>query len=168
MLKSSLQYTPFWQILVWFIQFLFLLLSMTILFIKTLTYISSKMIKNNIQLHITQESPPKKKLQKFGHMSKVALPYLPIPPGMDKVQFGHKFFCLPYLPIQLVWTFWNQNLFLEKVSKTFRQGGSLIFMGVQGLFSIFRGGLYNLQKFKGGQRSFQEFLGEILEFCILL
>ena len=126
--------------------------------------------QNSSCLHysIFKESPPKKKLQKFGHMSKVALPYLPIPPGMDKVQFGHKFFCLPYLPIQLVWTFWNQSLLLEKVSKTSRQGGSLIFMGVQGLFSIFRGGLHNLQKFNEGQRSFQEFLGEILEFCILL
>ena len=27
----------------------------------------------------------KKKLQKFGHMSKVALHYIPIPPDMDKI-----------------------------------------------------------------------------------
>ena len=99
-------------------------------------------------------------------MSKVALPYLPIPPGMDKVQFGHKFFCLPYLPIQLVWTFWNQSLLLEKVSKTSRQGGSLIFMGVQGLFSIFRGGVFTIYKSLRGVRDhFKNFQGRFWNFA---
>ena len=28
-------------------------------------------------------------------------------PSMDKNKFGQTFFCLPYLPLQKVWTFWK-------------------------------------------------------------
>ena len=72
-------------------------------------------------------------------MSKVALPYLPIPPGMDKIQFGHKSFCLPYLPIQLVWTFLTKSLLLEMVSKTSR-GGVPRFYGVSRQIPVVLGG----------------------------
>ena len=78
---------------------------------------------------------------------------LSISPGMDKIKFGHKFFSLPYLPIQLVWTFWNKSLLLEKVSKTSRGGGVLVLRGEQSLISVLR-----------VLSSFLEFLGGILGF----
>ena len=92
-------------------------------------------------------------------MSKVTLPYLPIPPGVDKIQFGHKFFCLPYLPIQLVCTFWNKSLLLEKVSKTSKEWGVPRFQGVQNLFSIFRGVQTISSSFREGRDYFQNYQG---------
>ena len=94
-------------------------------------------------------------------MSKVALPYLPTPPGMDKVQFGHKFFCLPYLPIQLVWTFWNLSLDLGQVSK--RGVGPSYLVGYR-IFSVFLGSLDNCQQFQGGRNYFQNFQGGFWDF----
>merc|ERR1712240_480851 len=39
-------------------------------------------------------------------------------PSMDKNKFGQILFCLPYLPLQKVWTFWDKNLLV--ISTYFR------------------------------------------------
>ena len=48
----------------------------------------------------------KRKLQNFGHMSKIGLPYVPCTLIWTKKKVGQVLFCLPYLPTQKVWTFW--------------------------------------------------------------
>ena len=48
-----------------------------------------------------------KKLRKFGHMSKLGVPYLPRCLVWTKKSLGKYSYCLPYLPIQKVSTFLN-------------------------------------------------------------
>ena len=54
-----------------------------------------------------------KKIWKFGHMSKLGLPYLPSSLVWTKKRLDKYSYCLPYLPIQKVWTFLNWSLSLN-------------------------------------------------------
>ena len=55
----------------------------------------------------------KKKLRNFGHMSKLGVPYLPSSLVWTKIGLDKYSYCLPNLPIQKVWTFWNLSVFLN-------------------------------------------------------
>ena len=48
-----------------------------------------------------------KKLRNFGHMFKLGLSYLPSTLVWTKISFDICSYCLPYLPIQKVWTVSN-------------------------------------------------------------
>ena len=60
-----------------------------------------------------------KKLRKFGHTSKLGLPYLPRSLVWTKKSLDKYSYCLPYLPIQKVWTFLNWRLPLNVYFLTF-------------------------------------------------
>ena len=66
-----------------------------------------------------RERSQKKRLRKFGHMSKLDLPYLPSSLVWTKKSLDIYSYCLPYLPIQKVWTFLNWSLSLSVYFLTF-------------------------------------------------
>ena len=49
-----------------------------------------------------REGSNKKKLRKFGHVSKLGLPYLPRTQVWTKISLDMCSYCLPYLPIRKV------------------------------------------------------------------
>ena len=49
---------------------------------------------------------------------------------MDKKKFGQVLFCLPYLPIQKVWTFWNKSLSLNSYFPNFDGRLNAHFFGI--------------------------------------
>ena len=57
----------------------------------------------------------KKKLQYFGHMSKMGLIYLPNTLVWTNISLDKysQFSCLPYLPFWKVWIFWKESLLLN-------------------------------------------------------
>ena len=57
--------------------------------------------------NVIRGGSPKKKLRKFGPMSKPGLPYLPSSLVWTKKSLDMYSNCLPYLPIQKVWTILN-------------------------------------------------------------
>ena len=61
----------------------------------------------------------KTKIRKFGHMSKLGLPYLPNTLVWTKISLDKYSYCLPYLPIQKVWTFLYRILSLNIYILTF-------------------------------------------------
>ena len=63
--------------------------------------------------------PPEKKTTKVWHMSKLGLPYLLRSLVWTKKSLDEFSYCLPYLPIQKVWTFFNWSLTLNIYFLTF-------------------------------------------------
>ena len=57
-----------------------------------------------------------KKTTKFRTYVQIRSTLRTLYPNMDKKKFGQVLFCLPYLPTQKVWTFWNQSLLYFKFS----------------------------------------------------
>ena len=68
------------------------------------------------------------KIQNFGHMSKLGLPYLLSTQLWTKIGLDKYSYCLPYLPIQKVWSFSNHSVFLKVHFLTFVM---ILFVNIQ-------------------------------------